>query len=56
MATLKDRWIGDTQGDAVPKAPLYKVLVVVLVYLVRTGLMNCTYPLEGDKAALPPPR
>ena len=35
-----------SSGDGDAPIPMYKVVVVVAIYLLRTGLMNCTYPLE----------
>merc|ERR1719424_907086 len=43
MVYLKDAVVG-TNGDKEPDGTMLALLVVV--YLVRTGLMNCTYPLE----------
>ena len=40
---LKDAVVG-ADGDKEPDGTMLALLVVV--YLVRTGLMNCTYPLE----------
>ena len=37
-----------SSGDGDAPIPMYKVVVVVAIYLLRTGLMNCTYPLEDS--------
>ena len=51
MAYLNTNWLHDgggepSSGDGDAPIPMYKVVVVVAIYLLRTGLMNCTYPLE----------
>jgi MFS family permease len=28
--------------------PLWKVMIIVIIYLIRTALMNCTYPLNSS--------
>ena len=43
MVYLKDAVVGP-EGDREPDTMMLALLVVV--YLLRTGLMNCTYPLE----------
>jgi len=53
MALLKD-WVnpsGDHAESGSGEAPpphihVGRAVVMVIIYLVRTGLMNCTYPLE----------
>ena len=52
MAYLNTNWLHDgggepSSGDGDAPIPMYKVVVVVAIYLLRTGLMNCTFfPLE----------
>ena len=46
-ARWADEWEGGS-GELRPEGTrVYtgRVVVMVLIYLVRTGLMNCTYPL-----------
>lgn len=49
MAKLSDQWglhTNDEGSGETVELQSAQIVVLVAIYLVRTGLMNCTYPLE----------
>ena len=39
---------GSGDHGLLDQPPLWKVMIIVIIYLIRTALMNCTYPLNSS--------
>ena len=40
--------LGSGGHGLLDQPPLWKVMIIVIIYLIRTALMNCTYPLNSS--------